>query len=182
MIRYEILTSFDTKDSKLRGHLKWWSNITFKEPRMLTKSVKFLRENLVYAIFAFNDENELIGSAGLIPCLNRHKEKMYYEDKLVVELASNFVDPDYRDQHIATKFVTERLSFCKENNLFPVSVTGNSQIQTIFYHVGLPMKDFHQYHHIYKEVRVCECTDNEKPSCKVCPLKEKAIWIFKDFI
>lgn len=182
MIRYEILTSFDTKDSKLRGHLKWWSNKTFKEQRMLTKSVKFFNDNLIYAIFAFDDEGEIVGAAGLIPCLNRHKEKMYFENKLVVELASNYVDPNYRDHHIATEFVIKRLSFCKENNLFPVSVTGNSQIKTIFSHVALQMKDFPQYHHIYKEVRVCDCTEDEKPSCKVCPLKEKAIWIFKDFI
>lgn len=179
-VRYETFTSFDSNNSKLMGHLKWWSDKTFIESKMLEKSVDFLSKNLLYAIFAF-DKNILIGAAGLIPSLNRHKEKMYCGDKFVVELASNYVDPYYRGQHIATIFVIKRLSFCKEKNFFPVSVTGSSQIQKIFIHVALLMKDFKEYADIFKEVRVCECNDIEKLSCEICPVKEKAIWIFKGF-
>jgi len=180
VVRYEIFTSFDLNNSKLMDHLKWWSDKTFKESKMLEKSVDFLSKNLLYAIFAF-DKNILIGAAGLIPSLNRHKEKMYCGDKFVVELASNYVDPYYRNQHVATNFVTKRLSFCKEKNFFPVSVTGSSQIQKIFTHVALLMKDFKEYTDIFKEVRVCECNNIEKLSCEICPVKEKAIWIFKGF-
>jgi hypothetical protein len=180
MIQYDYFTSFDKKNSKLKGYLKWWSNKTVKEPRMLPKTAKFLRNNLVYAVLAFKD-GVLIGAAGLIPCLNRHGEKMFHDGKLVVELASNYVDSDFRDRHIGTFFVTERLSFCKKSNLFPVSVTGSSEIKTIFEHIAIPMKDVKEYHDIYKEVRVCECHENDKPSCKICPLKDKAIWVFKEF-
>ena len=179
-VRFEYFTSFDSNDSNLENYLKWWSDKTFIETRMLNKTVEFFKENLLYAIFVFDNES-LIGAAGLIPCPNRHKEKMYYGDRLVVELASNFVDPKYRNYHIGTNFVLKRLDFCRQKKLFPVSVTGNHLIQKIFKHEGILMKDIEKYHHIYKEVRICECKENEKPSCKICPLTDKAIWVFKGF-
>ncbi len=177
MIRYESFTSFDLKNSKLRGYFKWWSNKTFKEPRMLNRTVKFFKENLIFAVFAFSDE-VLIGAAGLIPCVNRHKEKMFQDEMLVVEFASNFVDSNFRDQHIGTELVNIRRSFCIERKLLAVIVTGSSEIKAILAHYAVPMKGIKKYSHIYNEVRICECTEEEKLNCKNCPLKDKAIWVF----
>jgi GNAT superfamily N-acetyltransferase len=176
-IKYIVTSEFESAD--IKEYLKWWSDHTKIEQRMLDRSVAFFRKNLLFAVFAFHGE-KLIGAAGVIPCLDRHGKKMQcIHDALVVELVSNFIDPDYRDRHIGRELVLQRLKFIKENNYFPVSVTGSIIMQKIFSDIAVTMDTFPKYNHIRKEVRVCEC-DN-KP-CGICPLKDKAIWVFPRFL
>jgi GNAT superfamily N-acetyltransferase len=178
-MRFKTFSNFRTQNSKLKGYLKWWARHTAKENRMLTRTPAYFRENLLFAVFIFENET-LVAAAGLIPCLNRHKEHMYHKGKLVVELASNFVHPDYRDSRYGTFLVEKRLEYCKKNNYFPVSVTGSVQIQKIFSHLAIQMGKVKKLDKIRKEVRVCECTEKERP-CKICPLADRAIWAFPTF-
>lgn len=182
MIEFKIIDCFDSADSKLDEYLEWWSDKTYGEPKMLEKSVDFFKKNLLYAAFAFHD-NVLVGACGLIPCLGN--SNLFLEDKHVVELASNYVDPLFRNRDIATKFVEMRLDYCKVRNYFPVSVTANAYIQKIFTQRGLIMTKHKEYDHIYQQVRYCHCSEKSKFSCRFCslnPLRNKAVWIFRDFI
>lgn len=181
MINYKTFTSFDSNDSELYSYLKWWSEKTFVEPKMLDKTVGDLFAKLLFAVIVF-DENKIIGAAGLIPCLKKNTTKMYEGDRLVVELASNYVDLLYREHNIGTKFVNDRLSFCKKKNYFPVSVTSNTYIQKIFEHIGCDMKNYPQYEEIYQGVRICDCSKKQTIHRVVCPMANKAIWVFKEFI
>ncbi len=176
-IKYLEVTKFS--DPKVKNYLKWWSDHTKKEQRMLDRSTAFFKMNLLFAVFVFYDRR-LIGAAGLIKCLDRHNKPMLcVKESLVVELISNFVDSDYRDQDIGTELVLCRLKFAQKQNYFPVSVTGSMIIQEIFSHVAEPMENFIEYNYIRREVRVCEC--DHKP-CGICPLKDKAIWVFPKYI
>lgn len=172
-ITYVETTNFT--GSNFKKYLRWWSAHSIREQRMLDRPVPFLRKNLLFAVFALHG-NKIVGAAGLIACLDRNGEKMFYnKDNLVVELISNFIDADYRDRDIGTQLVKRRLRFSHEKKYLPVSVTGNMIMQKIFAGLASPIERFPEYNYIKKEVRVCECA--HKP-CDICPLKDKAIWVF----
>jgi hypothetical protein len=135
-LRHQVFTNFSTKNSKLRGYLKWWSNQTLKHPkRVVPRSVAFFRKNLIFAIFTFHD-NQIVSAAGIIWCLHTQngKEKMHFRGKIVVELGSNIVNGDYEDNGIGTNNTEKRLKFCKKRNYFPVSVTSSDPMKHIFDH------------------------------------------------
>ena len=168
-----------TGDQNLDYYLEWWAEKTKHEDRMLTRTPEFFKENLIYASFVFAG-SQIIGAAGLIPCLNRNKEHMYYQDKLVVEFGSNFVLPEFQRRHIGRELILKRLEFSKANNYFPVSVTGHIAIKKDFQFVGgQEMEKFPEFDVIRNEVRVCEC---ESKHCLICPLAGKAIWVFPEYI
>lgn len=165
----------DFTGNNFKKYLKWWSAHTLKEQRMLDRSLTFFRKNLLFAVFVI-DNNKIIGAAGIIKCLDRHKKEMFFKEKmLVVELISNFIEADYRDRDIGTQLVKKRVSFAYKHNYLPVSVTGSIIMQKIFSGMAVEIKYYPEYNHIAKEVRVCEC--HSKP-CDICPLKDKAIWVF----
>jgi hypothetical protein len=175
-IKITYIETTHVKDVKYRKYLRWWSEHTKKEQRMLDRSVHFFKKNLLFAVFAFHN-NKIVAAAGIIKCLDRHGKEMFYGNQnMVVELISNFVEADYRDRDIGTKLAKKRIQFSHHHKYLPVSVTGNMIMKQIFASLASPIEKFPEYDHIRKEVRVCEC--EHKSSCEICPLKDKAIWVF----
>lgn len=179
MAQISYLLVDDFSDDRYDAYLELWASKTQTEYHMLRRTIDFFKDNLLCACFAFDGEL-FIGAAGLIPCLRINKTSISYKGSLVVELGSNFVDPKYRNHGIGTEFVMQRLNFAWRHNYLPVSVTGNEKIKKIFNKIGgCLMEDYTYYDHIRTQVRVCECLEDLKP-CGVCPLKDKAIWVFEN--
>ncbi len=177
-ISYKTFTSFAKEDAELRSYLSWWAYQTTQERRMLDRTPEFFYENLVFAVFAF-DEEELVGAAGLIYPLDKDGGKITWQNKIIIELGSNFVLPKYREMHIAKTFTLIRLDFVQGKDFFPISVTGNIAMQKVFEGIAKPVEDLGEELQSLKGlIRDCNCQENEKPLCKVCPLADKVVWVF----
>ena len=52
-IKITYIETTHVKDVKYRKYLRWWSEHTKKEQRMLDRSVHFFKKNLLFAVFAY---------------------------------------------------------------------------------------------------------------------------------
>jgi len=150
-----------------------------KNTFLLPREVNFYLKHSLCIVFALSN-NDLMGAASVISCLdNRTNEKMWIGSKLVVELGSNYVDPNYRGKGLAKEFVNTRLNFCKTKNHFAVSVTSNSTMKKIFDEIGgTQMDKYPEYVDLCSRIRTCNCPKNQKLHDLDCKMLDKEVWMF----
>lgn len=148
---------------------------------LVPREVDFYLKNLLCVVFAFDREN-FVGAACVIRCLdNRTYEELWVgESRLVVELGSNYVHPDYRGNNIGRDFMTMRLDYCKHKNYFPVSVTSNKIVQNYFEQLGgVPMKEYSEYKDLCSRIRTCNCPKGQSYHNQDCDLLDKEVYMFE---
>lgn len=111
------------------------------------------------------------------------KNWLKWDNKLIVELGTNYVSPLYRTQHLASKFVEARLAYTREMNFFPVSITQELAMQKVLGAYAEPIEVHgEKYLPLKAMMRDCACTEAEKPHCKTCLLANRVMWVYKDFL
>ena len=172
---------YSLDDSKLMNAMTLLSQATKDEnnPFLVPREVDFyLKSSLCIAYIYLN--NNFAGASSVISCLdNMTGNKMWVGSKLVVELGSNFVDPDYRGQGIAKEFVKRRLVYCAANNYFAVSVTSNKIMKKIFTELGgVRMDKYPEYADLCSRVRTCNCPKGQEIHNQDCKMLDKEVWMF----
>jgi predicted GNAT family acetyltransferase len=182
-VDFEIIEDFTTP--QIWNICTEWSPHTFVEKdHMLPHSPQWMINNYSVAVIATKAE-ELVAAAGMIPVINGGPHGIYFENQQVFELCSNFVNPKFREQGIATKLVLERLVYAREHNWLPVVVTKEAYIISIAKKFGLVQTlNSDRYKELGKLIRDCSCQNRfGKPfvgnRCNQCPLDGgKTIWVF----
>ncbi|MCC6448130.1 MAG: GNAT family N-acetyltransferase [Chitinophagaceae bacterium] len=172
-----------TEDSRrscltINENLLWWSEKTKEEDHMLTLSIDEIKNTLLMAIFAFNeDDNQLIAAAGIFIPRTWNDSRPYFNTKMVVEIGTNFVLPVYRNQGIGAQLIEERLNYAKAKNWIPVSISSNEIVHKSFVKLnGSLMEDDPDCEELIK-LLCLRCPNGE--SCKCCPIIPGCGWIFK---
>lgn len=176
-MRKKIITRAIRSFAKNQTFLEWWSAKTTNHEYMLSRSVPFFRNNLLFAVKA-NAGKRTVGAAGVIKCLDHFGSEIFYKKSLVVELCSNFVDSRYSGRGIARKFIIKRQNFCKEKGFTPVVVTREPKIIKLLKELGWVLIEDKDLIH---KIRFCACKGNNKKfigeRCGTCPLLNKSLWM-----
>lgn len=171
----EILT-FNNGNPELESYLDWWIAATQREPHMVSLDHSFKKE-LLHAVIAL-EQGEPVGAAAIVPARTALHEPIQFGPKMVVELGSNFVEPNFRRNGLARTFVEERIRVSREYNWFPVSVTTNQAVQSLFRNIGgkpLDEEDLLEFQDFKK--KLCMCTGGPHV-CNFCPFTKNAAWYF----
>lgn len=185
-INFVSFGEFDLNNQKLMYALKQLSEATKSDENiyLVKREVDFYLKNSLCIVFAL-DKGNFVGAASVISCLdNRTGEKMW-DDKtrLITELGSNYVIPEYRGSSIGRDFIMARLDYCNQKDYFPVSVTSNKVIQNHFEKVGgVLLKEYPQYKDLCPRIRTCNCPKGQLRHNKECSLLDKEVYGFKKFI
>jgi GNAT superfamily N-acetyltransferase len=155
----------------------WWAAGTKKEPHMLTMTEADLQKAHA-SIFVLGDDSEPVAAAAIFPARNKEEKEIYFNDKLVVELGSNYIAPEFRNNGLGKDLVIRRVQVAYENGWLPVSVTTNPAMHKIFRDLGAEVMDNNP---IYRELRhqLCLCKEENNDDCKLCPLKPSGGWLLK---
>lgn len=174
-MKYKYKKYIKLNQSEKQKLLKWWSSGTVKEPHMITESPENLEDNLLEGVIVY-ENNKIIAASGIFPARTKSYKAIYHNNVLVVELGSNYVDPNYREKGIGGELLIMRLKICFKNNWFPVSVTTNKTMQHIFTNIGgSEMDDNPIFEKMRKDLCICKTIN---PDCKACPLQKKGGWVF----
>ena len=180
--RYEFQLITDLRKKELLPLCAEWSEQTYKEADMLPHTPEWMLNNYVCAAIARFGSN-LVGAAGIIPVLEGEKI-LYFDNKPVYELCSNFVNINHQKKGIATNLVHKRLIYARENGWLPVIVTKNQDIIKIARKLGLVQTlTSDRFIELGKKIRDCTCQNRQgKPffgePCRNCPINGgKSIWV-----
>lgn len=182
-IEYKTITEFSEANDESNHLLMWWSEQTHGQPWLLKRSVDFFRTRLIRAIYVMHDE-KLIGAAGLIKSLDSQGNQLKWKGRNIVELGSIIVLAPYTGHGIARRLVHERLSFVREMNYFPFTITGHFSMLKILETIAISINDLpEEYQVLLSWTRECNCNFAQKQFCKVCPIDpKKSLYVFKDFL
>ena len=185
-INFVPFEEFNLDNHKLMYVLRRLSDATKAEENtyLLPREVDFYLKNSLCIVFAL-DQGNFVGAASVIPCLDNRTEEKMWDDKLrlITELGSNYVTPQYRGNKIGKEFMLIRLDYCENKNHFPVSVTGNEAIQNHFEKMGgVLLKEYPRYKDLYPRIRTCNCPKGQLVHNKECSLLDKEVYGFKKFI
>jgi N-acetylglutamate synthase-like GNAT family acetyltransferase len=171
--KYKKYTKLNPHEKKIL--LEWWGSETTKEPHMITESPENLEANLIEGVIVYKN-NKIIAASGIFPARTKSHQEIYHNNFFVVELGSNYVDPNDREKGIGKQLLVMRLKICSKNKWFPVSVTTNKTMQHIFKtNGGIDMDNKPIFEKIRKDLCICKIIS---PECKACPLQEKGGWVF----
>ncbi len=168
--------TFNNGNPELESYLSWWIAATQREPHMVSLDESF-RVDLLHAVIAIEDGRP-IGAAAIVPARTALHEPIQFGPKMVVELGSNFVEPDFRRNGLARAFVEERIRVSREYNWFPVSVTTNPAVQSLFRNIGgkpIDEEDLLEFQDLKKKLCMCQ---NGPGQCNFCPFTKNAAWYF----
>jgi len=173
----EIVSIDDKNDRKLYEYLPWWVESINKEKKMLQTTEESLLSELLVATFAVSSETgDVVAAAGIVNARNKHNTEIVWNNKKVIEIGSNFVSPDFRNQGIGRRLVERRLELCKERGWIPVSVTTNPAMLRIFSKFNaVPMDGIEEYKKLREDLCLCAVVSCD---CSFCPLHPQAGWIF----
>ncbi len=178
-----VIFDFDqdkSVDIETHSLFRWWSEKTFTEKHMLPLSMDEMKETLLMAIFAFSDNGSQIAAAGIFLPRTGDKSEPRLKGRRVVELGTNFVDPEHRGHHIGSLLINERLRHSHEKNWLPVSISSNPVVQKAFRSVqGVLMEENDEYGEL-RELLCLRC--EEKDDCKLCPRFSGCAWIFPEYV
>lgn len=185
-VNFVSFDEFSLNNQKFMYALEKLSEATKSDENiyLVKREVDFYLKNSLCIIFAF-DRGDFVGAASVISCLdNRTGEKMWDDkSRLITELGSNYVTPEYRGNAVGKDFIMARLDYCKYKDFFPVSVTSNKVIQKYFEKVGgVLLKEYPQYKDLYPRIRTCNCPKGQLIHNKECSLLDKEVYGFKKFI
>ncbi len=170
------LLHFNSENEDINPYLNWWILATQREPHMVSLDQSF-KSDLLHAVIALH-KGRPVGAAAIVPARTATHELISFRLKMVVELGSNFVEPDFRRNGLARIFVEERIRIAREKGWFPVSVTTNSAVQDLFMKIGgRPMDNQEELSELRKQLCMCPkgpCV------CNFCPFEEKAAWYFPE--
>ncbi|MEK7106070.1 MAG: hypothetical protein AAB895_01775 [Patescibacteria group bacterium] len=108
---------------KFKDNFPWWSEATQQENRLMPKTPEDLKMSL-FTIFVYTEEGELVGAAGLFPCVDKLTgEYIYLNDRLLAETGSVFIVFEHREKGNGGTCVGMRLDYCEENNITPFMIT-----------------------------------------------------------
>ncbi len=167
----------EEEDLIFNEKLLWWSEKTEQEKHMLTLSMEEIKSTLLMATFAF-DEGYLIGAAGIFLPRTWNQSEPYFKGRKVVEIGTNFVLPEYRNQGIGTQLIEERLIFAKKQNWVPVSISSNEIVQKAFVRLGGSLMEDDPEHYADLIDQLCLRCTTKKDECSCCPLAANCAWIF----
>lgn len=161
------------------SHLKWWAENTQGEKHMCSETVESLQDGLLGAIIAL-EEDSVVAAAGIFNARTKEREPIFFEEQLVVELGSNYVTPDYRSKGLGRVLLEKRIEFSQQNGWFPISVTTNPAMQSIFMKKGfISMDKDPLFSDLQKQLCLCPSVN---PDCKLCPLAKNGGWVLKDIV
>lgn len=181
-VEFKMVTDFSKEVAHITEILCWWSSKTKDEPNLVYRPIEYFQENLLCAVFAFRGR-KIIGAAGMVHPRDKNGEVISFRGKQVIELISNYVTPAERQMDIATIMVQKRLVYVEEKNFLPIAVTSNVVMPLVFHKLAKPVEEMpKEFMPIRSLVKDCHCNPLEKPDCKVCPLANKAIWLFPDYV
>lgn len=171
----EIL-HLDSQNPEIENYLGWWITATHKEPHMVSLDENF-RQDLLHGVIAI-EHGRPIGAAAIVPARTILQESITLGPQVVVELGSNFVEPDFRRQGLAKIFVEERVKIARERNWFPVSVTTNPAVQGLFRKIGgkpIDEEELEEFNLLTKKLCMCQGGPHK---CNFCPFAKNAAWYF----
>lgn len=173
-IRLEVIER-PFSDSSLEDYFQWWTEQTKSEPHMLDETPESLKETLLIGLLAF-EKNRLVAASGIFPARTKTGEHLSCNGKLLVELGSNVVELSHRGSGIGTEMTRRRLDISRKKDWATVSVTTNPIIHHIFKSIGgIVMNGQVEFKKIREDLCLCNSRNEQ---CKICPLKERACWIF----
>ena len=164
-----------TKD---RENFSWWSDKTTEEKHMLSLSVRDIQETLLVGIFVFNGKADPIAGAGIFKPRTWDGKEPHFNDHQVVELGTNYVLPEYRNQGIGTHLIGERLKYAKEKEWVSVSISSNEIMHRAFSKFNCFIMDEDAGKHGHLMEHLCLRCKTDRETCKCCPFAEKSAWIF----
>ncbi len=168
------LLHFKAENEDINPYLNWWITATQKEKHMVSLSDDF-KTQILYAVIAVH-QGQPIGAAAIVPARTFQNDLIQFNSRLVVELGSNYVEPNFRRQGLAKIFVETRINFAKLNNWFAVSVTTNPNVQDLFIKVGgKPINEEEEFIDLKKHLCMCRNGPNK---CDFCPFTQNAAWYF----
>lgn len=165
-------------DDLLNDNLVWWSEMTKQEKHMLTLTIDEIKDTLLMAVFASNDDSKLIAAAGIFQPRTWSKSQPYYNGKKVVEIGTNYVLPEYRNQGIGTQLIEERLAFAKKQDWVAVSISSNQIVQKAFVNLNGSLMENDPECSDLIDLLCLRCKDNRE-DCSCCPIVPNCGWIFK---
>ena len=162
--------------SDCERYFQRWAKGIEVEKHMVNETPEDLEKKSLEVVFAIRSDYEFIGASAIMPARTRNCGEIIHGNLQVVELGSNFIEPEFRNQGIGEKLLLRRLELSFKKKWFPVSVTTNPAMQHIFKKLGaVPMDDLAEFKKMRKELCICKQICE---SCLSCPLKENAGWFF----
>lgn len=175
-ITLEVCRVADNRNA-LEHYFQWWAGKTIHEKHMFPKTAEELKREALIAVFVVMPECGVIAAAGIFPVKGKEVSAALFDGKRVVELGSNYISPEWRQQGIGTTLLIERIRLANENGWCPTSVTTNPVMRHVFREVGGIDMDSSACYSRLKDL-LCVCSEMERIACRCCSFTKSAAWIF----
>ena len=157
--------------------LTWWSNGLMSEPHTTPYTPQELKDApLTCAVVVMLNNEKPIAAARLTPARTRSQEPLMHAGKEVLELGSNYVDPNFRNQTIGRRLIEERLRYVHDHPGYLVVVTtSNPIIEQILLELGAKKADS-----VYADIKQALCLCPEGSHYSYCSFSETGnLWVFE---